>query len=175
MWPKLTNLIIPWWAYAVVALAVMSAATTGTWWLTAKYKDAIWSAEIANMKKDYADKLLAHTQNVRAIELKLERQNTESEVTNRERKNQIDRLHGDNRALIASGGLRDPGAKSCPATPVPGETVTSVDERETTHGRLSREAEEFLLQFAYDADQAAIYATGCWEREGITSTTLLEY
>ena len=70
-------------------------------------------------------------------------------------------LRADNRRLSAElGGLRDPfAAPACPVSTAPDGTVDPADPAAV--GRLSAEASEFLLGFAYDADRAAEYASTC--------------
>lgn len=61
------------------------------------------------------------------------------------------------------GGLRDPGAaEQRVENPMSGHSgAACCDCGHPAAGRLSAEAERFLLAFAYDADQAAQYARDC--------------
>lgn len=164
---KISKMAIPVWAYVLFYAVLLGGVSYFTFSATSKFKDAIWEKQISSLELAAAQKNLDHEKEVRVLEVQLAKIDTESEVTNRERKSEIENLRLANRDLIAKHGLYDPGSKpkSCPTATVSNERNTSVDSGETSGARLSKEAEEFLWQFAYEADAAAVYATGCWERE----------
>lgn len=148
----------------LIALALgLVVGALGGWYLTAKYKDATWTASIDKQKSEAATKLQAATERV----ITIERQNTELsnklEKQNVESNQKLDATLADNRRLARElGGLRDPGRRpSCGGTVPTDSTTASQPEGGTTGAELSAEASEFLLEFARDADRAAQYAQTC--------------
>ena len=128
-----------------------------------RYEEARWTAAIEAQKAEAARQLQVETEKVLAKERKYASIKDQLERTHAENRAALDRAYADaRRAVAAAGGLRDPGRRpsgGCPVSPTAG--ATTVDPGRAPEARLSPEAEEFLWQFARDADAAAEYARTC--------------
>ena len=136
-----------------------------TWYVTAEYKDALHTAAVARQKSEAAQVLQQETEKVIAAERKTAKLKDELELQHAKSLEQVNTIMAENKRLAARlGGLRDPGRReSCNGTlPATGKTP-GLDSDPTAEGRLSSEASEFLLEFAAEADRAAIYAQTCHE------------
>ena len=146
---------------AAVASAALSA--WGTW----TFLDARHESEIQSIRADAALAIEAATQRAVEVERAHNQLATKLEVQHEKATRQLAAIRADNRRLSAElGGLRDPfAAPACPVSTAAGGTVDPATAAAT--GRLSDEAAEFLLGFAYDADRAAEYASTCyrWVKE----------
>ena len=135
--------------------------------LTANYLGAKHDAEIQSIRAAAAEQYAAATQRAVEVERAHAELATKLEVQHEANRTRLAALRADNRRLSAElGGLRDPfAAPACPVSTAPGGTVDPAAAAAT--GRLSDEAAEFLLGFAYDADRAAEYASTCyrWVKE----------
>jgi hypothetical protein len=151
---------------ALVALAIgLGVGAVGSWYLTAEYKDAAWTASIEKQKVKAAEQLQAATDRAISAERRQNELSTQLEVKHVESERELDKALSTNRRLVRElGGLRDPGRRpSCGGT-VPTDSTTSAElEAGTTGAELSAEASEFLLEFARDADRAAQYAKTCYD------------
>ena len=143
---------------AAVASAALSA--WGTW----TFLDARHESEIQSIRADAALAVEAATQRAVEVERAHNQLATKLEVQHEKATRQLAAIRADNRRLAAAaGGLRDPfaAASTCP---VPTDSDSAVDPAGAAAiGRLSAEASEFLLEFAYDADRAAEYANTCYK------------
>ena len=142
---------------AAVASAALSA--WGTW----TFLDARHESEIQSIRADAALAIEAATQRAVEVERAHNQLATKLEVQHEKATRQLAAIRADNRRLSAElGGLRDPfAAPACPVSTAAGGTVDPAAAAAT--GRLSDEAAEFLLGFAYDADRAAEYASTCYQ------------
>ena len=131
--------------------------------LTANYLGAKHDAEIQSIRAAVAELDAAATK--RAVEIERAHADlaTKLEVQHEANRTRLAALRADNSRLARElGGLRDPfAAPACPVSTAAGGTVDPATA--TTTGRLSAEASEFLLEFAYDADRAAEYASTCYQ------------
>ena len=143
---------------AAVASAALSA--WGTW----TFLDARHESEIQSIRADAALAVEAATQRAVEVERAHAQLATQLEVQHEKATRQLAAIRADNRRLAAAaGGLRDPYPVA-PTCPLPADTGSTVDPADTAAtGRLSDEAAEFLLGFAYDADRAAEYANTCYK------------
>ena len=146
---------------AVVAACVLGAL--GSWYLTAEYKDASWTASIEKQKVKAAEELQTATDRAISAERRQKELADQLEVKHVESERELDKALSTNRRLARElGGLRDPGRRpSCGGTVPTDSTTASQPEGGTTGAELSAEASEFLLEFARDADRAAQYAQTC--------------
>jgi len=146
---------------AVVAACVLGAL--GSWYLTAEYKDASWTASIEKQKVKAAEELQTATDRAISAERRQKELADQLEVKHVESERELDKALSTNRRLARElGGLRDPGRRpSCGGTVPTDSTTASQPEGGTTGAELSAEASEFLLGFARDADRAAQYASTC--------------
>jgi len=137
--------------------------TLGSWYLTAKYKDATWTASIDEQKSEAAKQLQEATDKAISAERRQNELATQLEVKHVEATQKLDATLADNRRLARElGGLRDPGRRpSCGVTVPTDSTTAGQSEGGTTGTELSAEASEFLLEFARDADRAAQYSATC--------------
>ncbi len=167
-------MILPSIQSAAVAFVVGAALSVPlTWYLTAEYKDAKHSAIISAQEKEAAEVLRGATIKILEAERKIGGLKDELEIEHAKSIKQADALLADNRRLAAKlGGLRDPGRTDSGCGPMPAATGATADNQggstgsefsNTTEGFLSAEAGEFLLNFAAEADRAAIYAQTCHE------------
>ena len=135
--------------------------------LTANYLGAKHEAEIQSIRAAAAEQYASATQRAVEVERAHAELATKLEVQHEANRTRLAALRADNRRLSAElGGLRDPFA--APACPVSTDSDSAVDSAAAaTVGRLSDEASQFLLEFAYDADRAAEYASTChqWVKE----------
>lgn len=143
---------------AAVASAALSA--WGTW----TFLDARHESEIQSIRADAALAVEAATQRAVEVERAHNQLATKLEVQHEKATRQLAAIRADNSRLARElGGLRDPfaAASTCP---MPTDSDSAVDSAATaTVGRLSDEASQFLLEFAYDADRAAEYANTCYK------------
>ena len=142
---------------AAVASAALSA--WGTW----TFLDARHESEIQSIRAAAAEQYAAATQRAVEVERAHAELATKLEVQHEANRTRLAALRADNRRLSAElGGLRDPfAAPACPVSTAPGGTVDPAATAAV--GRLSDEASQFLLEFAYDADRAAEYANTCYK------------
>ena len=156
LWPLLTGRV----GIALAsALAAGALAAWGTW----TFLDARHESEIQSIRADAALAVEAATQRAVEVERAHNQLATKLEVQHEKAARQLAAIRADNRRLAAAaGGLRDPfAAPACPVSAITGGTVDPAAAAAT--GRLSDEAAEFLLGFAYDADRAAEYANTCYK------------
>ena len=135
--------------------------------LTANYLGAKHEAEVQSIRAEAAQRYADAQQQALTIERAHAELATKLEVQHEANRTRLAALRADNRRLSAElGGLRDPfAAPACPVSTAPDSAVDSAAT--ATVGRLSDEASQFLLEFAYDADRAAEYASTCyrWVKE----------
>lgn len=150
----------------LIALAIgLGIGAIGSWYLTAEYKDASWTASIEKQKVKAAEELQAATDRAMSAERRQNELADQLEVKHVESEKELDKALSTNRRLARElGGLRDPGRRpSCGGSVPTNSTAASQPESGTTGAELSAEASEFLLEFARDADRAAQYAKTCYD------------
>jgi hypothetical protein len=148
---------------ALAAAIGLGIGSLGSWYLTAEYKDASWTASIEKQKVEAAKQLQTATDRAIEAERSQNKLANQLEVKHVESERQLDKALADNRRLARElGGLRDPGRRpSCGGTLSTDSTTAGQPEGGTAGAELSAEASEFLLEFARDADRAAQYASTC--------------
>lgn len=148
---------------ALAAAVGLGIGSLGSWYLTAEYKDASWTASIEKQKVEAAKQLQTATDRVIEIERSQNKLANQLEVKHVESERQLDKALADNKRLARElGGLRDPGRRPSCGGAMPTDSTTTIQPEGGTAGaELSAEASEFLLEFARDADRAAQYATTC--------------
>jgi len=150
----------------LIALAIgLGIGAIGSWYLTAEYKDASWTASIEKQKVKAAEELQAATDRAMSAERRQNELADQLEVKHVESEKELDKALSTNRRLARElGGLRDPGRRpSCGGSVPTNSTAAGQPESGTTGAELSAEASEFLLEFARDADRAAQYAKTCYD------------
>ena len=157
LWPLLTGRL-------GIGAGALLAGAFAAWWLTSATLSARHEAEIQSIRAAAAEQYAAATQRAVEVERAHNQLATKLEVQHEKATRQLAAIRADNRRLAAAaGGLRDPfaAASTCP---VPTDSDSAVDSAAAAAtGRLSDEASEFLLEFAYDADRAAEYANTCYK------------
>lgn len=130
---------------------------------TYRYEEARWTAAIEAQKVEAAHQLQAATERVLEAERAYRRINDDLEKTHAENQTALDRAYADaRRTAAAAGGLRDPGRGAGGGGSVPtGSTAACLCPGGASQSRLSGAADEFLWQFARDADATAQYAADC--------------
>ena len=149
----------------ITGLGALLIGAAASWWVTSDALSAKHKAEIQSIRAEAAEQYAAATQ--RAVEVEREHNQlaTKLEVQHEKATRQLAAIRADNRRLAAAaGGLRDPYPVA-PTCPLPTDSDSAVDPAAAaaTVGRLSDEASQFLLEFAYDADRAAEYANTCYK------------
>ena len=147
---------------AVVGLGV---GAVGSWYLTAEYKDASWTASVEKQKVKAAEQLQSATDRAISAERRQNELATQLEVKHVESEKELDKALSTNQRLARElGGLRDPGRRpSCSGSVSTDSTTSAQPETSSTGTELSAEASKFLLEFARDADRAAQYAKTCYD------------
>lgn len=137
--------------------------STASWYLTAEYKDASWSASINKLNIEAEQALRKGLEAAHAVEVSQAAKIQELEATHAMHLEDLQRAKNTNRVLATQlGGLRDPGRRpSCPGAVSQTADHTGQPQGDSTEGRLSAEASNFLLDFAEGADRAALYAGEC--------------
>lgn len=150
-------------AFAIAFFAIVGGAYV--WGHHNGYKsasDAAAGRELA-MSQAASKSLQAANDKAAAVEQSLQSTKDQLEIQNAQSKKAIDAALAVNRKLATGAGLRDPGSRTaCSGTVSKDTGSTGIDTATTTEpARLSDTAAEFLLSFAYDADQVAAYAQTC--------------
>ena len=149
---------------AICVGASFSIGAFSSWWITADYKEAKYTAAISEMRIDAANAVTAAT--VRAMEVAQEntRLANELEVINAQHRKKLDETLADNRRLTAElGGLYDSNAAASNC-PMPSATnAASKPSAAPTGAKLSNQLAELLLSESRRADEAAAYARTCYE------------
>ena len=150
---------------AGAAGAGLLIGSLSTWYLTAEYKDATWSAAVNQQQVDAAGVLQAATVKAMETERAAQVKVRELEAQHDQEEAALVVIESRNRELARQlGGLRDPGRRTSGADAVPGH-ATSTDGIATaaSTGQLSAEASEVLLSAAAEVDGIALYAKTCYE------------
>lgn len=144
----------------IVAIISAMLGASAAWTLTASYKDASWMASINQQKVEAAALLRATSEKALAIERAQALAVTHMEAAYADTQKQLHAERINNLDLATElGGLRDPGRRPRGNCSMPSVTASSFDDATTSSGsELSAEATRFLLDLAFDADQAALYA-----------------
>lgn len=148
-----------------IALSAISIAISVfyTWWTTAEYKDAIWTARIATIQKDASEALETETKRVLLAENKWREALSELEIKDSDNKKSVEKLSAENRDLVRrNNGLRDPGKTDCSSSESE-NTDSIVSTGEASGTLLSERLSEFLLSRFREADRAAVYANTCYD------------
>ena len=161
----------------ITGLGALLIGAAASWWVTSDALSAKHKAEIQSIRAEAAEQYAAATQ--RAVEVEREHAQlaTNLEVQHEKATRQLAAIRADNRRLAAAaGGLRDPYPVA-PTCPLPADAGSTVDPAAAPAVAgipnaiegvvLSDETTEFLIEFAYDADRAAEYASTChqWVKE----------
>lgn len=151
-----------------MALALAFGLIAGAWpawYWTATYKDASWKASVEQQEIVAARQLQEATEHARAVERAQALVISELETKHHEAETTVTTMRRANLDLATQlGGLRDPGRRPRGQCPVPGAPAgASLVVESPASPALSAEATEFLLGFAADADEAAVYAGTCYE------------
>lgn len=147
----------------ITGLGALLIGAAASWWVTSDALSAKHKAEIQSIRAEAAEQYASATQRAVEVERAHAQLATQLEVQHETNRQQLAAVRADNRRLARDlGGLRDPFA--APACPVSAASDGTVDPAAAAAvGRLSDEASEFLLDFAYDADRAAEYANTCYK------------
>lgn len=149
---------------AIASISILAVVLFGVWYLTAEYKDNKWQGRFDSYKVELAEK---HTENITIVlnqEREARREADKLEVKYHEAKSALDNVTADNIRLATElGGLRDKGASNTNRVGKSKTTTTSNTSNTSTGNKLSAEATGFLLEFARNADQAALYANICYQ------------
>lgn len=157
-------IFLSWVKYVVGGLTILGIAF-GTWYFTANYKDAVWQSKFDTYKRELAEMHQRNLNEVLNKEREAREHAAEIEVKYHETTDQIKTLRNTNARLARElGGLRDPGKSNTTSGVGMSQGATSGNTFDpSTSSQLSREASQFLLDFAEDADRAAAYANSCYE------------
>lgn len=144
--------------------ASFSIGAASSWWITADYKEAKYTAILAKQRLDAAEALNVAIAKAQAEERENNRLATELEITNAENRKKLDELQADNLRLASEySGLYDrySSASNCS---VPSPSGSSVGTATAPAGtKLSAQLTQLLLSESRRADEAAAYAKTCYE------------
>lgn len=145
------------------ALIGLIGGASCAWYWTASYKDASWSASIDKLNIQAEQTLREEIEKVHKIEKDQAVKIEAMEAAHESQLQEIERAKVANRTLATQlGGLRDPGRRPRSQGTVPCPANGSRESTdESASARLSEEASAFLLEFAHEADRAALYAVQC--------------
>lgn len=163
---SIADFVLPSWVKYLGGGVLLVGVAFGSWYFTAEYKDAVHTAKFDAYKRELAE---LHAQNLNEVlqkEREAQERADEIEVKYHDATTEIRLIRNDNDRLARElGGLRDPGERPGATSGMgnsqgtaPGNTTNAAAE-----SRLSREATQFLLDLAEDADRAAAYANTCYE------------
>ena len=149
---------------AIIAGASLLVGATAAWYLTADYKEAKYTAILAEMQKNAANALLEAQKSVIEKERENNRLAQEIEVQNAKHRQELAELETELRGYVNElGGLYDRYA-TCSSSNVSTDTSTTAQPTDTPTGcKLSRELEGLLLSESKRADEAAAYAQTCYQ------------
>lgn len=154
-----TNILI------IVIVSLLAITNSSTFIITKKLTDSRWTKLIDEQQITESNKLAELTAKVLTAEREAENLKTTLELQNEQNNKKLQTISDVNRELANRyGGLLDPGYReSCggSSTKTTNSSGTTVDT--STSGRLSAEATEFLLSESKRADEAAAYATACYQ------------
>lgn len=149
---------------AICVGASFSIGALSSWWLTADYKEAKYTAAISQMKLEAASAL--HDATLKAMEVAQEnsRLANELEVVNAQHRKKLDETLADNRRLVSElGGLYDGNAATSNCPLPSGANAPSNPPATASGAKLSNQLAELLLSESRRADEAAAYARTCYE------------
>lgn len=144
----------------IAGAIVLALACGGTWHFTKSYYVNKYEAQISKTQSDHDKKVSELTNEKLEIERQLGESRNEIDV---EHNKAIEDLNARIESLRRDNvRLRDPGASktSCSAPRDPGATGSSSEGDETA-GLLSRQASEFLWDFAGEADRTLEELRSC--------------
>lgn len=150
----------------IAACAGIFVALLATWHFTATYKDAVWSAKFDEYKREMAAQHAKNLSDALNQEREARERADKLEMQYHDADTEIRLLRADNGRLADElGGLRDPfagGDGVCNTRDV-APTAPRNTANGAAPGELSKEATQFLLNLAEEADRAAAYARTCYE------------
>lgn len=134
--------------------------------VVADYKDAKFSAYVEADKAVREKDLREATEKTLAVERAFSELKDSVEKDHAEAQSRLVRAVADARRDVAAHGLRDPGARRACPNPVPTNPQSAAVDHGAAEGGLSREATDFLLTLASEADSAVIQLEACqaWAR-----------
>jgi DNA anti-recombination protein RmuC len=144
--------------------ASFSIGAASSWWITADYKEAKYTAVLEKQKSDAAQALSVAVAKAQAEERENNRLSTELEIANAENRKKLDELQATNLRLASEfSGLYDRYSTNSNCS-VPSTSKPSVDTPAAPTGaKLSAQLTELLLSESRRADEAAAYAKTCYE------------
>ena len=144
--------------------ASFSIGAASSWWVTADYKEAKYTAILEKQKFDAAQALSIAVAKAHAEERENNRLSTELEIANAENRKQLDELQAANLRLASEySGLYDRYStnSNCPVPSSPSSPVGTSTA--PTGAKLSAQLTQLLLSESRRADEAAAYAKTCYD------------
>lgn len=153
---------------AVIAAFVAGCLLAGlvTFGVVTDYKDAQFSVYVETAKSAREKSLREATEKTLAVERAFSELKDSVEKDHAEAQSRLVRAVADARRDVAARGLRDPGARRACPNPVPTNPQSAAVDHGASEGGFSREATDFLLTLASEADSAVIQLEACqaWVR-----------
>lgn len=153
---------------AVIAAFVAGCLLAGlvTFGVVTDYKDAQLSVYVETAKSAREESLREATEKTLAVERAFSELKDSVEKDHAEAQSRLVRAVADARRDVTAHGLRDPGARRACPNPVPTNPQSAAVDHGAAEGGLSREATDFLLTLASEADSAVIQLEACqaWAR-----------
>lgn len=149
---------------AIIAGISLAAGAFSAWYLTADYKEAKYTAILAEAQKSAMEALIEAQKSAIEKEREQNRIAQEIEVQNEKYRQELAKLEDELRGYVNElGGLYDRYA-TCSSTDLPTDTgTTAKPTAPTTGAKLSKQLERLLLSESKRADEAARYAQTCYE------------
>lgn len=144
--------------------ASFSIGAASSWWVTADYKEAKYTAILEKQKYDAAQALSVAVAKAHAEERENNRLSTELEIANAENRKKLDELQADNLRLASEySGLYDRYSTNSNCS-VPSSSSSPIGTSTAPTGaKLSAQLTQLLLSESRRADEAAAYAKTCYE------------
>lgn len=138
-----------------------------------KFNDNRWVAATEKLKSEAAVELQKATEKVLQVERENANLATKMDVEHAKSEKTLRNVLNENRRLVSAvGGLRDQGRRSSGSDTLRSSPSTSNHFNGSSakpnipgesNGVLSSETSEFILELAYEADQAALFAKTCYD------------
>lgn len=148
----------------IIAGTSLAIGAFSAWYLTADYKEAKYTAVIAEMQINAQNALLEAQKSAIQKERENNRLAQELEVQNAKHRQELAKLEDELRGYVNElGGLYDRYATCSSASVSPNTGATTQPTSPAPGCKLSKQLEGLLLSESKRADEAAAYAKVCYD------------
>lgn len=150
---------------AIIAGISLAVGAFSAWYLTADYKEAKYTAILAEAQKSAMEALIEAQKSAIEKEREQNRIAQEIEVQNEKYRQELARMEDELRGYVNElGGLYDRYATCSSSTDLPTDPGTTPKPTSAPTGaKLSKQLERLLLSESKRADEAARYAQTCYQ------------